>query len=77
MCVHISVRFATRIAVPWDPDRRTLTVPAGLSTVRTMAAVRTVLTEMGVEQPSVGAVCWCGQPVEVWLPCSEVKRIGA
>lgn len=80
MCVQIC--FATRVALSWNPARGTITVPRGLSTVRTMVAVRTVLTELGAEQPAVGALCWCGEPVEVWRGRhsnrrDEVRDIGA
>lgn len=63
MCVR--VHTSTRVTTPWDSTTGTLTVPAGLSSARATLAVRAVLLELAVPQPEVGAVCWCGQVVEI------------
>ncbi|AZM46614.1 hypothetical protein DMB38_13035 [Streptomyces sp. WAC 06738] len=63
MCVRV-LRSAL-VTAPWVPETRTITVPALLDAERTLRAVRGVLAELGVEQPTFGAVCWCGQPVAV------------
>lgn len=64
MCVTIELSPA-RIALPWDSDRKTVTVPIGLDVEHTTLVVRAVLTELAVPQPASGAVCWCGEPIDI------------
>ena len=64
MCIQ--VRFAPLGSAPaYDPDTRTICLPNGLDRVRTVVAARAVLTELAVEQGSVGAVCDCGEPLDL------------
>lgn len=64
MCV--SVRFVSSSALPaFDADARTISIPSTASYVDTMTLVRAILTELVVEQPPFGAVCWCGEPVDI------------
>lgn len=82
MCIR--VRFSAHCpADPWDPLARTITLPVALPTASTALVVRAVLSELAVEQPDVGAVCFCGAPVH-FLPrvpqqrrMDEVMRRGA
>lgn len=79
MCVRIN--FATRVVTPWDPSRRTITVPASLSAEHVLLAVRATLIELGVPQSDGGgAICWCGEAVPIragWGYTLEMIRIGA
>lgn len=64
MCV--SVRFDSSSARPaFDADARTITVPSTATYADTMLVVRAILRELIVEQPAMGAVCWCGEPVDI------------
>lgn len=64
MCVRVH-RSNHVITEPWDPRSRTITIPAQLDPALEDIAIRTVLSELAVEQPDSGAVCWCGAPVRV------------
>lgn len=74
MCVR--VRFASSIALPYDAERRVVTVPVGLAPDRTLLAVRAVLDELGAEQPAGGARCWCGDAVHLWDGQVPAQRQG-
>jgi hypothetical protein len=64
MCVRI--RFAPSIARPiFDADGGAITVPGWLCPSLTAIAVRAVLSELRVEQPQFGAVCWCGEDIDL------------
>lgn len=63
MCVKVD--RSTRVTAPWDHEREIITIPAGLDTEHTVLAVRAVLLELVVQQPAAGAVCWCGEPVDI------------
>jgi len=63
MCVHI--RFVTRTGQSiYDAETGLITLPASIAVPRRVTAVRAVLTELAVAQPELGAVCWCGAPVD-------------
>lgn len=61
MCVL--VHRSTRVAEPWDAANVVINVPDGLPAARTWFTIRAVLAGLGVAQPLVGAVCWCGEQV--------------
>ncbi|OQQ16086.1 hypothetical protein B0675_02025 [Streptomyces sp. M41(2017)] len=73
MCVR--VRFSSR-ATPrlFDPSTRTITLPASVSRVHTVTAVRAVLAQLAVVQPELGAVCWCGEPVNLLPRVPQQRR---
>jgi len=82
MCVSVVSVPCARPA--FDAGARTITVPSTASYVDTLTVVRAILRELVVEQPPDGAVCWCGEPVDIGaLPLipqqkmSEVVRHGA
>lgn len=64
MCV--SVRFTshsdTRI---FDAEAGRITLPSSIPPARRVIVVRAVLSELRVPQPASGAICWCGEPVEL------------
>lgn len=62
MCVRVEYS-ALCPTDPWDPSARVITLPATLSVASTNVVVRAVLSSLAVEQPSSGAVCFCGAPV--------------
>lgn len=63
MCVRVSC--SSHVTRVWDKPSRTITVPADLAAEVAIAAVRAVLTELGVEQGAAGARCWCGDPISI------------
>jgi hypothetical protein len=63
--VCVTVQLSARVTVPFDPDRKIITVPAGLDAKHATYAVRAVLEELGAPQSPVGAVCLCGAVIDM------------
>lgn len=75
MCIR--VQFAPLASLlPWDKSRQLITLRQDLPPACAAIAVRAVLTELAVPQPQSGAVCWCGEPVEVLPRVPEQRRSG-
>ena len=73
MCVRVS--YASPNALPaFDADDRVITVPRHLTPAHTVTLVRAILTELIVPQPELGAVCWCGDPVDLMTPRIPQQR---
>lgn len=73
MCVRI--RFSS-CAAPriYDADTGIITLPDSVAPAHTVTAVRAVLSELHVIQPQLGAVCWCGEPVDLTARVPEQRR---
>ena len=64
MCVR--VEYSSLLPADlWDPSARLITLPVTLSSERAVPVVRAVLRELAVEQPAIGAVCFCGEPIRL------------
>jgi hypothetical protein len=64
MCVR--VHFASPDAIPaFDADERVITIPRHLTPTHRVMLVRAILSELLTEQPKLGAVCWCGESVDL------------
>lgn len=52
-------------------------LPAGLTHGQSFLLVRAILEGMGIDQPDLGAVCWCGEQVQVRaeMPCSTLSPL--
>lgn len=72
MCISVQ-RGSTPTITPWNPSTRVITIPPGLSYIRSITAVRAVLVELAVPQPAAGAVCFCGARIRV-LTLFPVQR---
>ena len=73
MCVR--VRFDPPDALPaFDADARIIRVPRHLEPPQTVTLVRAILRELVVEQPEFGAVCWCGEPVDLTPRIPQQRR---
>lgn len=73
MCVRVS--FVSPNALPaFDADERVISIPQHLSPARTVTLVRAILTELATEQPELGAVCWCGAPVDMEPRVPDQRR---
>ncbi|MFD8251949.1 hypothetical protein [Streptomyces werraensis] len=55
--------FSTRPA--FDAESRTISIPDTATYTDAMTVVRAILRELVVDQPPFGAVCWCGEPVDI------------
>lgn len=73
MCVRICFTSRTPRRV-FDADTGTITLPAALAPLRAVTVLRAVLTELAVVQPPFGAVCWCGEQVELLPRVPEQMR---
>lgn len=75
MCVRVS--FASPNALPaFNADERVIVIPRHLSPAHTVTLVRAILHELVVPQPELGAVCWCGDPVDLMTPRIPQQRRG-
>ncbi|MEE1774501.1 hypothetical protein PUR34_41600 [Streptomyces sp. JV185] len=64
MCIRI--RFAVPGSVPiFDPATQTIALPLGLDRARAYVAARAVLAELAVPQGPFGAVCYCGEQLDL------------
>ena len=73
MCVRVS--FASPNTLPaFDADERVITLPCDLSPAHTVTLVRAILTELVTDQPELGAVCWCGAPVDLTPRIPQQRR---
>lgn len=73
MCVRVS--FASPNALPaFDADERVITIPGQLSPAHTVTLVRAILTELVTDQPELGAICWCGAPVDLTPRIPQQRR---
>lgn len=73
MCVLIRY-CSTCVTEPWDPTQNAINISPHLEGEFAVRAVRAVLSELHVEQPQSGAVCWCGVPVCVKPPASAQRH---
>lgn len=71
MCVQI-IFGTSNCTTLWDHKSLTITVPVEHDAEHTLLAVRAVLSELGARQGRRGAICWCGEPVE--LPLQAIPR---
>ncbi|MGW4850212.1 hypothetical protein ACWEPZ_03125 [Streptomyces sp. NPDC004288] len=58
---------------PYNADTGVVTLPDVLAQADTLLALRSVLEELAVEQPEFGAVCWCGEVINL-LPRVPTQR---
>jgi hypothetical protein len=73
MCVH--VRFTARSEYRvFDSDARTITLPYALGHERSVTVVRAIMAELAVPQPELGAVCWCGEAIDLLPRVPEQRR---
>lgn len=84
MCIRVQYVPRREIRDPWDRTRNTILIPANLAATVLFAlhAIRAVLRAMDVEQPDLGARCWCGESIALPAPTSqqrpnEVMDLGA
>lgn len=64
MCVRVALVPAD--AVPaFDANDRVINIPSSLPLVHRVTLVRAILRELLVEQPPLGALCWCGATVDM------------
>lgn len=64
MCVRIRLSPVAVLPI-YDRDTSTITLPAAVIPSQRATAVRAVLAELAVVQPEMGAVCWCGELVDL------------
>ncbi|MFE3169282.1 hypothetical protein [Streptomyces sp. NPDC059224] len=82
MCIRVQSAPLQSLTDPWDADRFTITIPAELHGLYAIEALRTVLEELGVDQPEFGARCLCGEQLDLLAAIpkqrsNEVIHLGA
>lgn len=73
MCARVRFSSSTHFT-PWDPIGVVITVPDGLPVLLTFVAVRAVLTQLRVPQPTYGARCFCGEPIRLTPRVPQQRR---
>lgn len=73
MCIRVQYVPRESLKDPWDADRMIITLPQELLPPYAMRALRIVLAELDVDQPAIGARCWCGEPIGL-LPTVPQQR---
>lgn len=73
MCVRVQFAPSANIC-PYDSDRRIISIPAATPGALVLPLIRAVLDELAVPQPRLGAVCWCGAPVQLQPRVPEQRR---
>jgi hypothetical protein len=77
MCLRVRFEpFDPLTFRPYDHVGNTITLPDTLPEEASRVALRAVLEELAVEQPSDGAICWCGAPVDLMPRVPEQRRNG-
>lgn len=67
MCIRIRYQQFDPLGSfqPYDADAGVITLPSTLKGSDTLLALRAVLEELAVTQPESGAICWCGEPIQL------------
>lgn len=73
MCVRISLTDPESIPA-FDADAKVIRLPRHLEPAQTVTLVRAILRELVVAQPELGAVCWCGAPVDMMPRVPHQRR---
>jgi hypothetical protein len=73
MCVHVRFTARPEFSV-FDSDARTITLPRILNHEHCVTVVRAIMAELAVPQPELGAVCWCGEPINLLPRVPEQRR---
>lgn len=73
MCVRIS--FSARAGSQiYNADAGLITLPRSIDPLLRVTAVRAVLSELRVIQPELGAVCWCGEAIDLLPRVPQQRR---
>lgn len=73
MCVRIQFSSCAAPRI-YDDDSGSITLPDSLTPAHTVTAVRAALSELQVIQPELGALCWCGEPVDLTPRVPDQRR---
>ena len=73
MCVRIRFSSCSGPRI-YDSDSGVITLPASMPQAHAVTAVRAVLSKLLVAQPELGAVCWCGETVDLTPSVPEQRR---
>lgn len=73
MCVRVAL--VPPDALPaFRADELVIDIPTHLTIAHRVTLVRAILTELHVTQPQLGAVCWCGDPVDLTPRIPQQRR---
>jgi hypothetical protein len=75
MCIRIRY-VPAGLAPVYDATTLTVSLPPGLNRSRTVTALRAVLSELAVVQPQFGAVCFCGEALDLDALRVPTQRTG-
>ena len=73
MCVRVAL--VPPDALPaFDADDLVIAIPSHLTLAHRVTLVRAILHELATPQPELGAVCWCGDPVDLTPRVPQQRR---
>ncbi|MBP5931866.1 hypothetical protein F3K39_28445 [Streptomyces sp. LBUM 1479] len=77
MCIRVAAVPRAQLEEPWDRDQRLISIPSELRDDFALRAVRAVLTELDIPQPESGALCWCGEQIQLLahIPQQRSKQV--
>lgn len=73
MCVRVRFSSCAELS-PFDAAAQTIVLPRSLAPAHAVTVVRAILVELAVEQPDLGARCWCGEPVDLLPRVPQQRR---
>ncbi|WP_060888699.1 hypothetical protein [Streptomyces scabiei] len=76
MCIRVEFVPRARLTKPWDAGHNVINLPAELNDQFALRALRFLLDERDIEQPDLGALCWCGEPIELLPRVPHQRRSG-
>ncbi|MBP5883130.1 hypothetical protein QBA57_28820 [Streptomyces scabiei] len=76
MCISVEYTPRAKLTEPWDAGRNRIILPVELSDQFALRALRCLLDQLGVEQPDLGALCWCGEPIRLLPRVPQQRRSG-
>jgi hypothetical protein len=74
MCIRVAAVPRAQLDEPWDPERQLITIASELRDDYALRAVRVILAELDVPQLEFGALCWCGEEIQLPANVSDQQR---
>ncbi|UJV43849.1 hypothetical protein [Streptomyces sp. AMCC400023] len=74
MCIRVDAVPRSLLDEPWDPERQLIAIYSELRDDFALRAVRVILIELGIPQNEFGALCWCGEEVQLPANVTDQQR---
>lgn len=76
MCIRVQYAPRHEIIDPWDRASNVITIPEdlGATALFTLRAIRAVLRSLDIDQDHFGALCWCGDEIDLTAAHTSQQR---